>query len=105
MPSYREGVDRVLAGRSDVLFADRAILLDAAAHNPSPRDLVVLERQYTYEPIALAFSRGDEDFRLLVDRTLSRLYRTGEIQAIYERYFGKPDANTLEFFRFVAMPE
>ncbi len=44
--------------------ADRAILLDAAKRSPSARDLIVLDRQFTYEPLALAFARGDEDFRL-----------------------------------------
>ena len=40
--SYSEGVDRVLGRRSDALFGDRAILLDAAARSPSAGDLVVL---------------------------------------------------------------
>jgi len=88
-----------------VLFGDRAILLDAATRGPSADDLIVLEREFTYEPLALAFARGDEDFRLLVDRTLSRLYRSGEIGDIYKSFFGEPDADVLAFFRFVALPE
>jgi len=88
-----------------VLFGDRAILLDAAARSSSAHDLVVLTRQFTYEPLALASARGDDDFRLLVDRTLSRLYRSGEIAGIYTSFFGEPDANALAFFGFVALPE
>jgi polar amino acid transport system substrate-binding protein len=103
--SYQEGVDRVLARRSDVLFGDRAILLETAARSEAADDLVVLSRQYTYEPIALVSARTDEDFRLLVDRTLSRLYRSGEIESIYESFFGKPDPNALAFFRYVSLPE
>jgi ABC-type amino acid transport substrate-binding protein len=103
--STEEGLAAVLARRSDVLFGDRAILLDAAARSASPKDLAVLGNQYTYEPIALAVPRGDEDFRLLVDRTLSRLYRSGEIENLYASSFGKPDANALAFFRFVALPD
>jgi ABC-type amino acid transport substrate-binding protein len=103
--SYQEGLERVLARRSDALFGDRAILLDAAAHSPAAGDLIVLARFYTHEPIALAFARGDEDFRLLVDRTLSRLYRSGEIRDIYARFFGEPDENALTLFQLVALPE
>jgi ABC-type amino acid transport substrate-binding protein len=103
--TYPDGVDRVLGRRSDVLFGDRAILLDAAARGSAAGDLIVLARQFTYEPIALASVRGDEDFRLLVDRVLSRLYRSGEIGVIYTKFFGEPDASALEFFRFVALPE
>jgi ABC-type amino acid transport substrate-binding protein len=103
--SYREGVDRVMGRRSDVLFGDRAILLDAAARDSSAGHVIVLARQFTYEPIALALPRGDDDLRLLVDRVLSRLYRSGEIGAVYTRFFGEPDANALAFFRFVALPQ
>ena len=45
------------------------------------------------------------DLRLLVDRTLSRLYRSEGFRSVYARYFGMPDANTEVFFRFVAVPE
>ena len=87
------------------LFGDRPILLDAANRGPSAEDLVVLERQFTFEPLALALARGDEDFRLLVDRTLSELYRSGEIAKLYAKWFGEPDESTLTFFQLSALPE
>ena len=37
---------------------------------------VFIDRRFTYEALALALPRGDNDFRLLVDRTLSRFYRS-----------------------------
>ena len=39
-------------------------------------------------PNALAIAKGDEDFRLLVDRTLSRLNQSGDTGAIFARHFG-----------------
>ena len=57
------------------------------------------------EPLALALARGDEDLRLLVDRTLSGLYRSGEIGELYANYFGEPDENALTFFRLQTLPE
>jgi ABC-type amino acid transport substrate-binding protein len=103
--SYEEGVERVLGGRSDVFFGDRAVLLATMARSEAPDELIVLERQYTYEPMALVLQRGDPDFRLLVDRTLSGLYRSGEVADIYATYFGKPDATALSFFQFMTFPE
>ena len=105
VPGDQDGIARVLERRADVLFGDRAMLLDAAARSPSAGDLVVLERQFTYETIALVFARGDEDLRLLVDRALSRLYRSDEILKLYKSSFGEPDATALAFFRYVALPE
>ena len=103
--SYDAGVERVLTRQSDVFFGDRPILLDAAKRSPSAEDLLVLDRLYTYEPLALALARGDEDLRLLVDRTLSGLYRSGEIGDLYASYFGEPDENALTFFRLNTLPE
>ena len=103
--SYEDGIQRVLARRSDVFFGDRPILLDAATRSPAAAELIVLDRFYTVEPLALALRRGDEDFRLLVDRTLSALYRSGEIGDVYATYFGEPDENALTFFRLSTLPE
>jgi ABC-type amino acid transport substrate-binding protein len=80
------------------------LLLDAAQGSPAARDLIVLDRLFTYEPLALTLRRGDEDFRLVVDRTLS-LYRSGEAAALYAKWCGEPDAETLTFFRLSALPD
>ena len=84
---------------SDVLFGERSILLDAKKRNPAGGDLIVLDRLFTYEPLALALARGSEDLRLLVDKSLSSLSRSGETQNLYKRFFGEPDENALTFFR------
>src|SRR5262249_54860314 len=96
--SYCAGVQRRVDRRSDVFFGDRDILLNAAEGSKSPNDLTILDRTFTYEPLALTLARGDEDFRLVVDRTLSRLYKSGGFQDIYMRWFGEPDQGTLIFF-------
>jgi putrescine:ornithine antiporter len=105
VPGYDAGIQGVLDRRSDVFFGERAVLLDATRRNAAARDLVVIDRLFTYEPLALALRRGDEDFRLLVDRTLSRLYFSGEIAPLYTTWFGEPDDNTLTFFRWNRLPE
>ena len=102
--SYEAGVRAVLDRGSDALFGERATLLDAASRR-SARDLVVLDHLFTYEPLALAFDRGDEDLRLLVDRALSRLYRSTAMMDLYKKWFGEPDETTLTFFRWNRLPE
>ena len=68
-------------------------------------ELMVVERSFTREPLALAMRRGDDAFRLLVDRSLSRLFRSPEIGPLYTSYFGAPDPGVLEFFQSVALPD
>lgn len=103
--SYEAGVERVLDRRSDVMFGDRAILLAAAASSHGADDLMVLDRLFTLEPVALAMARGDEELRLVVDRALSELYGTPEFGELYTGFFGEPDERVLLFYRISALPE
>jgi ABC-type amino acid transport substrate-binding protein len=95
----------VLDRSADVFFADRAILVDAAQSSSSADELLVVERLFTHEPIALALGRDDDDFRLVVDRALSKLYTSPEFETIYLKWFGEPDDATMSFFRMNALPE
>jgi ABC-type amino acid transport substrate-binding protein len=103
--SYDAGVRRVFERGSDVFFGDRVLLLSAIKKSTAGGDLVLLDRFFTFEPVALALPRGDEDLRLLVDRSLSGLYRSGEIEQLYARWCGEPDADALAFFRMNTLPE
>lgn len=102
---YDAGVQSVLDRSSNVFFADRSILLDAAKRSASPGDLKVLERQFTYVPFALALERNDADFRLVVDRTLSQFFGSDEFHSLYVKWFGKPDENAAMFFRLSTLSE
>ena len=102
---YDAGVQGVLDRSAHVFFGDRAILLDAAARSPSASKLMVLDRLFTYEPVALVLARGDEDFRLAVDRALSAFYASADFPALYVQWFGEPDDAALTFFRWNALPE
>ena len=97
--SYETGLEKVVNHRSDVLFGDRAVLLALAKRSADARKLRVLTRHYTYEPLALALPRNDDDFRLVVDRALTRFYASPKFGGAYAAVFGPPDADTVEFFR------
>src|SRR5688572_25955160 len=62
--TYDEGVAAVLNRQASTFFAERPVLLDAARRHPSSDKLTVIDRQFTFEPLALAVRRGDEDIRL-----------------------------------------
>jgi polar amino acid transport system substrate-binding protein len=96
--SYDAGVQRLIDGTSDVLFGE-ATLLAAAKRSPGARDLTLLDRRFTNEPIALVLARGDEDFRLAVDQKLSQLMRSDSFRSLYSRWFGEFDQSTARFFR------
>jgi polar amino acid transport system substrate-binding protein len=103
--SYDEGIQRVIDGETDVLFGDLPRLLDAASRSPTSGNLVVLQRHFTYEPIGLALPRDDEDFRLMVDRALSELYKSDGFRTLFTDWFGEPDEAAVTFFRQTALPD
>ena len=103
--SYDAGVMAVVDRQASVFFGDRAVLLDAIAHHPSGSKLEVLDRLFTYEAFALPLPRGDEAFRALVDRTLSRLYPTADFRTLYSQSFGEPTADVVTFYRWNTRPE
>jgi putrescine:ornithine antiporter len=103
--SYEEGIQGVLDRTSNVFFADRSIILDAATRGPSARSLMVLDRQFAFAPVALAVERDDADFRLVVDRALSQFLGSDEFSNLYAKWFGAMDDNTAVFLRGSILPE
>ena len=102
---YESGVARVMRHESNVFFGDRSMLLEAVAHSSAPKRLVVLDRMFTHEHLALAFPRGDDDMRLAVDGALSRFYGTKEFEHLFATWFGKPAPEALDLLRMSALPE
>jgi len=100
----QEGLKLVRDGGAVAYFGDRATMLAAAKSSPKG-DIVVIDRVFRRELVALALRRSNDDFRLLIDKTLSRLYRSNEIAPLYTTYFGKVDQNAQIFFDLMALPE
>jgi hypothetical protein len=50
-------------------------------------------------------TRGDEDFRLFVDKTLSQLFLSTDFHTLYVKWFGQPDESAIMFFRLSSLPE
>jgi ABC-type amino acid transport substrate-binding protein len=103
--SFEAGVSAILDRSADVLLGDRSILVEAAQSSPRANDLLVIDRVFSTEPVALPLDRNDEDFRLAVDQALSNLYRADRFKDIYRKWFGEPDAAALDYFSAVALPD
>jgi polar amino acid transport system substrate-binding protein len=97
VPDHRTGIQQLREGEVDVFFADRSIALGAipAAER---RDFVLLDRQFTHESLALAMARSDDDFRLAVDRALSRLYASDDFGELYKQWYGEFGEKTRAYF-------
>jgi putrescine:ornithine antiporter len=101
---YGAAVQQLRERRASVLFGDQAILLDAI-NRTGGNDLVLLDRQFTREPVGLVLARNDDGFRLVVDRALSRYYAMPAFSTLYKQWFGEPEANRLVFYQWNALPD
>ena len=95
--SHEEGFERLVAGEISAYFADRAILAYMLQHSDQAENLHLSNRFFSHEPFALALPRGDEDFRLSVDRVLSYLYKSGRIGDVFKATF--PNAQPTDMLK------
>ena len=106
--THDEGIKMLDAGDIAAYFADHAILEYLAALSGEPEKLRIAQQYLSIEPYALALPRGDSDFRLAVDRALSHIYQSGEIETVFATAFGArtPLTDTLKTLYLIsALPE
>jgi ABC-type amino acid transport substrate-binding protein len=106
--THAEGLAMLDDGKISAYFGDRSILVSLIAESKQPGKLMLADNYLTLERYALALPRGDEDFRLAVDRALSHIYRSGEIAAISKRTFGeksKPSQILQTLYLISALPD
>jgi ABC-type amino acid transport substrate-binding protein len=89
--SHDDGLSKLQSGELSAYFADRGILMFLMVGSDAPQDLRVANDYFSFEPYALAMKRGDDEFRLVVDTALSRIYRTGAIVPIFRNSFGNAE--------------
>ena len=77
-----------LIARRGTVLGDGAILLFNWLQSPERDRLKLSELSLSNEPYALVMARGDDGFRLTVDRALARLYRSDRIEEIFQTSFG-----------------
>jgi ABC-type amino acid transport substrate-binding protein len=106
--SVEAGVAQVQAGKVDGFASDRLKLIGTALNAQKAGTYRVIDEDFSIEPYALVVPRGDPDFRLAVNRGLARVYRTGEIAKIYDRWLGplgKPGVLLSALYYLQRIPE
>jgi glutamate/aspartate transport system substrate-binding protein len=85
---HAQGLAAVDEGRADVFVSDRGVLAGVAFTSKDPKRYALSRNALSYEPYGLMMRRNDAAFRLVVNRALAELYRSGAIIPIYERWLG-----------------
>jgi glutamate/aspartate transport system substrate-binding protein len=87
----------VESGRAAAFAMDDVLLYGLTAKAKKPADFAVVGDYLSYDPYGIMFRRNDADFGLVVNKTLAALFRSGDINKIYDKWFvGKlPDGSTV----------
>lgn len=77
--------DRVAA-----FVMDDILLAGQIANSRSPADYSIIGESLRTEPYAPMFRKDDPQFKALVDKTMTAMMRSGEMQRLYDRWFTQP---------------
>ena len=84
-----EGLELLRQGQVEGLASDRTALIGVVVTTRAAGDAFkLLDEDFSIEQYALMLPRADADFRLAVNRSLARLYRSREIEKVYSKWLG-----------------
>jgi glutamate/aspartate transport system substrate-binding protein len=87
---HAEAFLTVETGRAVAFFMDDILLYSLVATSRNPSDWVIGSEAYTVEPYGIMMRKDDAAFKKVVNGAINALYKSGEINKIYEKWFLKP---------------
>ena len=84
---HAQGFLALETDRIDAYATDDILLYGLISKAKSPEQYEVVGPFYSYDPYAIMMQQNDSRFRLVVNRTLAKLFRSGEIAPIYDKWF------------------
>lgn len=87
---HAEGFAMVVDGRADAFAMDDVLLFGLRANAADPARYAVVGKPMTIEPYAVMLPKGDAAFKKVIDDEMRRIIQSGEIYAIYAKWFQRP---------------
>jgi glutamate/aspartate transport system substrate-binding protein len=80
----------VETGRAKAFLMDDILLAGLVANSKNPSEFHISSESLGVEPYSLMLRRDDPEFKKLVDDTMTKLVKSGEIEKIYSKWFMSP---------------
>jgi glutamate/aspartate transport system substrate-binding protein len=84
---HAESTLTVETGRAVAFAMDDVLLYGQIAKSKKPKDLEVVGDYLSYDPYGIMYRNNDSAFGVVVNRALSGLMRSGDINKIYDKWF------------------
>jgi ABC-type amino acid transport substrate-binding protein len=102
------GVAMLEAGNVDAYAGDNVKLVGLATQAKDPAKIALLAEEISFEPYAFALPRNDSAFRLEVNKALTQIYGSEELDRIFAQWLGKlgrPSPLLAAMYRLNMVPE
>jgi glutamate/aspartate transport system substrate-binding protein len=87
---HPEAFQMVETGRAVAFVMDDILLYSLAAQSRNPKDYEISKEALSVEPYGIMVRKDDAAFKKVVDGAMTSIYKSGQINAIYEKWFQKP---------------
>lgn len=106
---HAEGFLSLETDRVDAYSTDHILLFGLISKAKNPNDYEVVGEFLSYDPYAIMVRRDDSAFELVGKRTIASLFRSGEINTIYDKWFEPLGVGRTQLlnnaFQIQALPE
>jgi glutamate/aspartate transport system substrate-binding protein len=107
-----DGLAKLQGGDIDAYASDQVVLIGdvtkALAANTKV-DVSFADELFSYEPYALMVRRDDAEFRLVANRVISQIFRSGQFAQLYQEWIGsnglQPSPLLLAMYQVQALSE
>lgn len=87
---HAEAFQMVETGRAVAFVMDDIILAGLVAQSRAPADYEISGIALSVEPYGIMLRKDDKAFKTVVDKAMVQVYSSGQINAIWEKWFQKP---------------
>src|SRR5262249_3225725 len=87
---HAEAFLMVETNRAAAFFMDDILLYSLVAGSKAPADYVISADALSVEPYGIMLRRDDPAYKKVVDGAMTAIYKGGEINAIYGKWFSSP---------------
>jgi glutamate/aspartate transport system substrate-binding protein len=87
---HPEAFQMVETGRAVAFVMDDILLASLAASSQKPGDYEISAIGLSVEPYGIMVRKDDKAFKAVADKAMSAVYTSGQINAIYSKWFEKP---------------
>ena len=87
---HPEAFQMVETGRAVAFVMDDILLASLAASSRSPGDYEISALGLSVEPYGIMVRKDDKAFKAVADKAMTEVYKSGQINAIYDKWFTKP---------------